>query len=136
MQVEIIERDDTTPFFGVIYLPTNEEIELYGSMREDYLRKRTAEPFTNRYTLALCIGSRAFRIPILDLQAARDQKNACLTENRQKLMAFSRIVSIGIERRPNSWSGIARSFHRARPAVMYATQKYGAQITAALEMTR
>lgn len=136
MRIEIIDQDSATPLFGLIYLPTNEEIELYGTMRDDYVSKGKAEPFTNRCALALCVGSRAFNIPIPKLQAVRDQRNPGLTENRQKLMAFSRIVSVGIERRPNSWKGIAKMFHRKHPAVINATQKYGMQIAAALEMSR
>jgi hypothetical protein len=135
VKLEVISAFDATPLFG-IYLPTDEEIARYGTMRDDYLRKCKAEPFINRCALALSIGARTFGISIPELQAARDQMKPRLTEDRQRLMAFSRIVSFGAAKRPNSWKGIAKAFHRKHPTVINATQKYGAQIAAALEMSR
>jgi len=120
----------------MLYMPTDEEIERYGKMRDDYVRTCKAEPFINRCALALSIGARSFGVSIADLQAARDQLKPLLTENRQKLMAFSRIVSVATAKRPNSWKGIAKTFNRKHPTVINATQKYGAQIAAALEMSR
>ena len=134
MKLEIIDQDCATPLFGPVYLPTDDEIIRFGTMRDDYVRKCKAEPFTNRCAVALYIGARAFNIPVPVLQAPRDQMQPRLTDDRQRLMAFSRVVSFG---RPlNSWKGIARAFHRQHPTVMNATQKYGAKIAAALEMSR
>ena len=84
------------PLFGSMYLPSDDEIALYGKMRHEYLRKLKAEPFINRYSLALTIGARSFGIPIPVLQAPRDQMQPRLTEDRQRLMAFSRVVSVGM----------------------------------------
>lgn len=115
-------------------MPSDEEIARYGRMRDRYVRRLAAAPFSNRYTLALSIGAEEFSIPIPVLQAARDQRQPHLAEDRQRLMAFSRVVSLG--RQLNTWKGIARSFCRQHPTVINATQKYGAQIAAALEMSR
>ena len=135
VKLELINAFSATPLFGM-YLPTDDEIARYGTMRDDYARRCKEEPFINRCALALCIGARTFGISIPELQAARDQLKPRLTEDRQKLMAFSRIVSVGMAKRPNSWKGIAKAFNRKHPTVINATQKYGAQIAAALEMSR
>lgn len=133
MRLELIDQARATQLFC---LSSDDEIARYATMREDYLRRCLADPVRNRCTIALCVGAHAFGIPIPVLQAARDQMQPRLIEDRLKLMAFSRIISLGTLKPANSWKGIARAFHRQHPAVMNATHKYGAQIAAALEMSR
>lgn len=135
MKLQANEQTCPTPLFG-IFLPTDEEITRYGTMRDDYRRKCKAEPFSNRCLMALCIGARAFGIAVPQLQAARDRTRPRLDEDRQRLMAFSRVVSMGEPKTLNTWKGIARAFHRQHPAAITATHKYGAQIAAAMEMNR
>lgn len=148
MKLQVIEQAFHLP--GTFYLPTEDEIEKYGTMRDEYIRKCRVEPANNRCKVALAVGSRVFGVPIPMLQAARDcgadllyalaadearQRQTSLTETRQKLMAFSRVVSIGRQKEPNSWKAIGRAFNRSHCTVIHATQKYGGQIAAALEMS-
>lgn len=121
--------------FGSLYVPTDDEMTLFCGMRDEYARRCQAEPFANRCRIAFAVGARAFGIPPVVLQATRDQKMPTLVEDRQMLMAFSRIVSLQVHPRsaPNPWKGIGRMFCRTHPCVMHATQKYGQKIAAAME---
>jgi hypothetical protein len=116
-----------------LYLPHDEDMALFRQMRSDYVRRCSAGPFTNRCALAISVGADAFGIPIPLLQAPRDRTKPGLTVDRLKLMAFCRVVSFCVPDRPNTWKGIARVFHRRHPTIIHATQKYGAQIAAAME---
>ncbi len=132
----LFQSETEQPTLFGLYLPTDDEIARYGTMRDDYRRRCMAERFSNRCLLAFAIGARAFRLPADQLQAAFDKANPRLTEDRQRLMAFSRLVGAAYDKTPNSWRGVARAFHREPSAVVFATHKYGAQIAAAMEMKR
>lgn len=133
MTLQLIDRSIPIQAFE-LYFPTDEEIDRFCTMRDDYARKCKAEPFTSRCVIALSVGSRAFRIPIPLLQSARDQRQPQLVEDRQKLMAFSRVISLLHPQTPNTWKGIARAFNRKHPCVINAAHKFGAKIAAAMEM--
>jgi hypothetical protein len=138
MTIHQQQYDVATPLFGSLYLPTDDEIALFCGMRDEYARRCRAEPFTNRCSIAMVVGARAFSIPPTVLKATRDQKQPGLVESRQMLMAFSRIVSLQVhpETAPNPWKGIARVFCRTHPCVMHATHKFGQKIAAAMEFYR
>lgn len=120
--------------FGV-YLPTDDEVRQYGAMREDYERRCRANPAANRSAMAVGVAARAFGLSVTDVQADRDQRQPDISHKRQCLMAFARVVSISAPHR-NSWASIARAVNRSHAAVIHATHKYGAQIAAAMEMSR
>jgi hypothetical protein len=122
----------------IVVLPEPADVALYGYMRADYVKslKRVRNP-ASRTSLAMKIGAEAFGVPIEVLQGPRNQKQADISEMRQKLMAFVRVVSLSVHpERPNAFKQIARAFNRKHPCIIHATHKYGSQITAALEVTR
>lgn len=104
-----------------------ETCQRYRDAAQLYLEFCQKKPGENRCRVALVAGSMAFGKRISDLQSRARETD--LAEVRQQLMAFSRIVSVGPTRRPNSWKGIARVFHRSHATVIYATKKYGDAIT-------
>lgn len=120
--------------FGV-YLPTDDEVRRYGAMRQDYERRYRSFPAANRSVMAIAVGARAFGLSVVDVQAERNQRQPDISHKRQCLMAFARVVSVGSPI-PNSWASIARAVNRSHAAVIHATHKYGAQIAAAMEMSR
>ncbi len=108
---------------------SKDEIERYRWMAEEYRRICAERPFVNHCVISLIIGSRAFAIPISDLQAPK--RDPRLTPLRQKFMAFTRVVSIGGV--PNTWTSIGRTFHRTHGAVINAARLYGDVIAHAIE---
>jgi hypothetical protein len=136
VKVEWVNRAYFEPLPASYYL-TDYEADLLRNMRDDYARRYKKQGFANRYAVALAICARAFDIPALVLAEPRDQTRPKLVEDRKKLMAFCRVVSCTVHpATPNTWKGIADKFNRKHPTVIHATQQYGAQIAAALEMTR
>ncbi len=117
-----------------VLIPTLQDIERYCEMREDYLERCVKLPAMNRCQIALLVCAYGFEIPIEHLTAP-GRGTHDMAETRQKLMAFSRIVSLGTPKL-NTWKGIGRAFMRRHSTVIHATQKYGAQIAAALEVAQ
>ena len=119
---------------NAVLIPTLADIERYNEMREDYLERCVKLPTMNRCQIALLVCSYQFEIPVEHLTAPGRGRPE-LAEIRQKMMAFSRVVSLGTPRL-NTWKGIGRAFQRRHSTVIHATQKYGAQIAAALEVSQ
>ena len=134
MQLEIIQQG----IQQAAYHPTPADAERYLSARENYVRalKRIRNPIS-RVPLAVRAGATAFMVPVEVLQGPRDQKDIEVSETRQKLMAFVRVVSLSVHpERPNPFKQIAAAFNRKHPCIIHATYKYGSEITAALELER
>lgn len=117
-----------------VLIPTLQDIERYCEMREDYLERCSKLPTMSRYQVALMVCAYGFDMPLKELWA-HDRKSTDLVEIRQKMMAFSRIVSLGTPKL-NTWKGIGQAFKRRHSTVIHATQKFGAQIAAALEVSK
>lgn len=106
------------------------ETARYRAMADDYRRACASRPGMKHCTIAFMVGAKAFGISAAALLS--DDKKRGLCADRQKLMAFSRIVSVGTPV-VNPWKGIGRAFMRHHATVIHATHKYGAQIAAAIQ---
>lgn len=134
MQLEIIHHG----IQQAVYYPTPADAERYQSARDNYVRAltRVRNP-VSRVPLAVKAGATAFMVPVEVLQGPRDQRDIEISETRQKLMAFVRIVSFAVHPdRPNPFKQIAAAFNRKHPCIIHATHKYGSEVTAALELER
>lgn len=119
---------------NAVLIPSLQDIERYCEMRDDYFERCLKLPTMNRYQLVLIVCAYGFDLPIEHL-TAHDRGRTELVEIRQKMMAFSRVVSLGTPKL-NTWKGIGRAFKRRHSTVIHATQKYGPEIAAALEVSQ
>jgi hypothetical protein len=106
------------------------DTERFRWMSEEYHRICIARPFVNRCITALAVCSRGFDMPAAEIRAKSG--NRALGELRQKLMAFSRVVSLDTDI-VNPWSGIAKQFDRKHSTVVCAVYRYGDAIQQAIK---
>lgn len=116
-------------------IPNLIDVRLYCDMRDEYLARCARTPQWSRCALAFLVCVDSFDLTA-DQITAHDRHSRGLVETRQKMMAFCRVVSLGNCKPPNTWQGIARQFRRTHSTVIHATQKYGALIAAALEVSK
>lgn len=96
-------------------------------MEREYHRITDPRPFINQCAVVRSVGVLAFGVP-LDALLSTSKAHA-ITDARQKIMAFSRIVII-----PRcSWAQIGRSFNRHYSTVFHAVHKFGETVEHALE---
>jgi chromosomal replication initiation ATPase DnaA len=105
--------------------------DIYRQMKDEYLVACEQQPFVNHCILAMIAGAKTYKVSVAKLQS-RDRHRE-MTEIRQKVMAFARVVSITYETRPNSWKGIGRAFKRHHQTVMHSERKFGPEIRSAIE---
>jgi chromosomal replication initiation ATPase DnaA len=132
MNIDLLEHPAAPEFFIRRFLSDIEE-ECFRTMATKYWETCATRRGFDRCQIALRVGAKGLDISIDSLHERRRCK--ALVEPRQKLMAFSRIVSLETDI-VNSWKGIGRAFKRDHATVIHATHKYGDQISSALRVRR
>lgn len=117
----------------VVALLDEVEAAVFRQMAQDYHQACRQRPLDSRTLLALRIGARQFAVKPEALRRPErgGGRPTHLVETRQKLMAFTRVVSLHSDA-VNEWKKIGLAFNRSHATVIHAAHKYGGQITAAL----